>query len=179
MTADAKTEKPDKSRHDAHPIDRVSMWIEDLVTPARVRRLADVSSRKRLLEQLANMLASAEPSLTASEILDALRSRERLGSTAVGDGSAIPRGRINGLAAPLGAFVQLANGIDYGSGEADAAPVDQIFALLVPAERANDCRGFVDSLSDCLADPAATNRLRATDNDSDLYQTLCTLGCES
>ncbi len=151
------------------------MRIVDVVTPERVRRLSEVSSRKRLLEQVANMLASAKPALTAGEILDALRSRERLGSTAVGGGAAIPRARIAGLDTPLGAFVQLATGLDYGTGESDAAWVDRVFALIVPENTPDDVRHFVDTLGINLAAPRAAAELRSAIDDTALYAVLRTL----
>ncbi|NNC23747.1 PTS transporter subunit EIIA [Salinisphaera sp. USBA-960] len=151
------------------------MQLEDCLTPRRVRHVPEISSRKRLLERVANMLASAEPSLTASEILDALRARERLGSTVVGGGAVIARARIAGLASPLGAFVQLSHSIDYGANEPDAAPIDRLFALIVPKVPSNDVRGFVDTLGKTLARPETAARLHATANDEALFTALCAL----
>lgn len=151
------------------------MQIADLITPARVQRPTDIVSRKRALEQLANMLAPATPDRTAGEILDALRARERLGSTAVGAGYAIPRARLHGLDTPVGAFIQLATGIDYGTGDPDTTRVDQIFALLFPENAADEAGGFVDVLTIRLTHDGVTNRLHAAYDEHALSDTLCAL----
>lgn len=108
------------------------MKIVDLLTVDRVASKADVASKKRALEYVSQLLATSQASLSQSEIFDSLLGRERLGSTGLGSGVAIPHGRIEGLEQAVAAFIQLGDSVDYDA--IDQEPVDLIFALLVPQE---------------------------------------------
>lgn len=94
----------------------------------------DASSKKRIFEQV-GILFENHQGLARSAVYDALFAREKLGSTGLGQGIAIPHGRIKGLKAPIGAFVRLANGVPFDA--PDSKPVELIFVLLVP-EAANE-----------------------------------------
>lgn len=108
------------------------MQISALLSPTRVACHQDSSSKKRSLELLSHLLSTALPAFSEGELFDSLVGRERLGSTGLGHGVALPHGRINGLEAPIAAFVTLRNGVDYDA--IDNQPVDLLFALLVPEE---------------------------------------------
>ncbi len=100
----------------------------DLLTARRVLVNQHCTSKKRLLETLANRLA---PDATLeSAIYESLCARERLGSTGLGHGIAIPHGRSPGMKEATGVFVRLAEPVDFGA--PDGEPVDLIFALAVP-----------------------------------------------
>jgi PTS system nitrogen regulatory IIA component len=94
----------------------------------------DASSKKRIFEQV-GILFENHQGLARSAVYDALFAREKLGSTGLGQGIAIPHGRIKGLKAPVGAFVRLVNGVQFDA--PDGKPVGLIFVLLVP-EAANE-----------------------------------------
>ncbi len=94
----------------------------------------DASSKKRIFEQV-GILFENHQGLARSAVYDALFAREKLGSTGLGQGIAIPHGRIKGLKAPVGAFVRLVNGVPFDA--PDGKPVSLIFGLLVP-EAANE-----------------------------------------
>ena len=94
----------------------------------------DLHSKKRALEQLSELLASAGEQ-TSGQIFDKLIERERLGSTGLGQGIALPHGRLGTGENIIAAFIQLPEAIDFES--ADGLPVDLLFALLVP-EAKND-----------------------------------------
>jgi PTS system nitrogen regulatory IIA component len=94
----------------------------------------DASSKKRVFEQV-GLLFENHQGLARSTVYDALFAREKLGSTALGLGVAIPHGRIKGLKHAVGAFVRLAAPVQFDA--PDGKPVDLIFVLLVP-ESAND-----------------------------------------
>ena len=79
----------------------------DLLSSERVACRDEVGSKKRLLEQLGGLLASSSPMLSQHEIFDALLNREKLGSTGLGKGVAIPHGRMAGLEHPVCAFIKL------------------------------------------------------------------------
>lgn len=106
------------------------MFRSGFIVEERIGRALEIGSKKRLLETLAGLLAGANPRLTADLVFDRLLERERLGSTGLGHGIALPHARVKETAEPLGAFVSLAKGVDYDA--ADGEPVDLAFALLVP-----------------------------------------------
>jgi len=108
------------------------MNITNLLNPERVFCRDDVGSKKRLLEQLSELLAGSSPGLSQNEIFNALLNREKLGSTGLGKGVAIPHGRMATLEHPVCAFIKLATPIDFDA--SDGQPVDLIFTLLVPED---------------------------------------------
>jgi nitrogen PTS system EIIA component len=94
----------------------------------------DASSKKRVFEQ-AGILFENHQGVARSTVYDALFAREKLGSTGLGQGIAIPHGRIKGLKTPVGAFFRLASAVQFDA--PDGKPVELIFVLLVP-EAANE-----------------------------------------
>ena len=94
----------------------------------------DASSKKRVFEQ-AGILFENHQSVARSTVYDALFAREKLGSTGLGQGIAIPHGRIKGLKTPIGAFFRLMSPVQFDA--PDGKPVELIFVLLVP-EAANE-----------------------------------------
>ncbi|MDZ4350121.1 MAG: PTS sugar transporter subunit IIA [Xanthomonadaceae bacterium] len=105
------------------------MHLIDLLNPRRVLIDQHSTSKKKLLELVAARLAP-EGSGLDSAIYDSLCARERLGSTGLGHGIAIPHGRCPGLKEATGVFVRLAEPVDFGA--PDGTPVDLLFALAVP-----------------------------------------------
>lgn len=106
--------------------------IRDLLTRDRVRTDLTASSKKSLLDQLAEEFQADRPDLDEREVFQTLLRREQLGSTAVGHGVALPHGRMASLDRPLGAFTRLADPADFDA--MDDQPVTLVFALLVPDE---------------------------------------------
>jgi PTS system nitrogen regulatory IIA component len=135
------------------------MHLLDLLSPARVRTDAVVSGRKRLLELLASLLADGAGGDTESGIYDTLCGRERLGSTGLGHGVAIPHARSARARVATGAFLRLAEPIDFGS--PDGEPVDLVFALVVPEHFAQQHLLLLSGLAEMFGDAAFRQRLRA------------------
>ena len=108
--------------------------VAKLLPPANVLLDLQVSSKKRLFEQV-GLLFENSLGVGRSLIFDALFARERMGSTGLGHGVAIPHGRIKGLKEAMGAFIRIKSPIPFEA--PDGHPVNLIFVLLVP-EKAND-----------------------------------------
>lgn len=108
--------------------------IGQLLPPSNVLVDLDASSKKRVFEQ-AGLLFENHYGLARSAVFDALFAREKLGSTGLGQGIAIPHGRIKGLRDAVGAFIRLATPVQFEA--PDGKPVNLIFVLLVP-EAANE-----------------------------------------
>ncbi len=139
----------------------------DLIKPERIACDALVPSKKRVLEQLSRLLASSTPNLTEEEIFASLTDRERLGSTALGHGVALPHGRLHGREQAVGAFIKLKQGIDYDTG--DHEPVDLLYALLVPDHFTDEHLKIISRLAELFDDSQFRFRLRQCTNATEIY----------
>lgn len=146
------------------------MYLIDLLTPARVVAGASVTGKKRLLELLATLLADQQGGEPERRIFDSLCSREKLGSTALGRGVAIPHGRNAALSGAVGAFVRLSEPIDFGA--PDGQPVDLFFALGVPEHFTNQHLLLLSQLAEMFSDVGFTQRLRSAPDSVALFAML-------
>ena len=105
--------------------------IAKLLPPSNILLDLDVTSKKRMFEQ-AGLLFENNQGVARSLVFDSLFARERLGSTGLGQGVAIPHGRIKGLKEAVGAFVRLAQPVPFDA--PDGKPVSLVFLLLVPEQ---------------------------------------------
>ena len=106
------------------------MQLTDFLTTDRIACDVHAHSKKRALEELSELISHDQGSISATDIFDCLLSRERLGSTGIGFGVAIPHGRLKDSSHPTAALIQLNHGIDFDA--VDNQPVDLLFALVVP-----------------------------------------------
>ncbi len=145
------------------------MDVQNLLSPQRVGCKLAARSRKHALEFVSNLFArDSGGTLDATEVFDAMISRERLGCTAVGNGVAMPHARIGGIEAPMGAFVRLDAPIDFDT--PDERPVDLVFALLVPEDR-KDCQSAeLTELSRVFADAEFRTQLREAGSARAIYE---------
>jgi PTS system nitrogen regulatory IIA component len=135
------------------------MQIADILTPDRMLCHVQASSKKRVLEYFSKLLATETSLLTSHEIFDSLLVRERLGSTGLGKGVAIPHARVKQCETTLGAFVQLERGIDFDA--IDRQPVDLLFALVVPEESTEEHLKVLARLAQMFGDAEFRQSLRA------------------
>jgi len=147
------------------------MNITDLLIPERVTCCDDVGSKKRLLEYISELLAGSSPELVQSDIFNALINREKLGSTGLGKGVAIPHGRMASLEKPVCAFVKLANPVDFDA--TDGQPVDLIFTLLVPEDSTEEHLQVLSTIAEIFSNAGISMALRQCDTDSCLLEQLC------
>lgn len=106
--------------------------MKEILTPARTACQVPGGSKKRLFETIARIISDDQPSLDYEEVFTHLIAREKLGSTGLGQGIAIPHCRLDSCPRPIGTLVTLEQGIDFDA--PDEQPVDLLFALLVPGE---------------------------------------------
>jgi PTS system nitrogen regulatory IIA component len=119
------------------------------------------SSKKRLFEQ-AGLLFENLDGIARSLVFDSLFARERLGSTGLGQGVAIPHGRIKGLKEAIGAFVRLAQPVPFDA--PDGAPVSLVFVLLVPEKATEKHLQILSELAQMFSDKALREAMsHATD----------------
>ena len=134
------------------------MKISQLLCPDSVLIDVSVSSKKRLLEQLADLLVSGADELQSGEVFNSLLARERLGATALGHGVALPHGRLCGLDTTRAAFICLAQGVDFDA--PDQQGVDLFFALAVPEQAADEHLQLLAELAGLCRDPQQREALR-------------------
>ncbi len=144
--------------------------LEEILTPERI--LADVQgcSKKRVLEQIARLVAGNQPGLDAQEIFESLVAREKLGSTGFGHGIAIPHCRLAGCNTPLGALLRLVTPIDFDA--IDGEPVDLLFVLIVPQAATDQHLELLRQIASLLDQETIRNRLRQASSSQELYQTV-------
>jgi PTS system nitrogen regulatory IIA component len=141
--------------------------IADLLPgPDAVLASVKASGKKALLAELASRAASMFK-LDERRLFDRLLERERLGSTGIGGGIAIPHGRMTTLAQPRGLFARLAHPVDFDS--IDERPVDIVFLLVAPEGAGADHLKALARVSRLLRDRALVEKLRATESADALY----------
>ncbi|MDP2793209.1 MAG: PTS IIA-like nitrogen regulatory protein PtsN [Sulfurisoma sp.] len=132
--------------------------IIKLLPPANVVAGLDASSKKRVFEQ-AGILFENNHGIARASVYDALFAREKLGSTGLGQGIAIPHGRIKGLKEARGAFLRLAAPVQFDA--ADGKPVDMIFVLLVPEAATEHHLQLLSELAQMFSERAFREQLVA------------------
>lgn len=124
------------------------------------------SSKKRVLEQAARLLAAAGPEPEAEQIFERLLERERLGSTGLAGGVALPHARMPGIESSHGAFLRLADAVEFDA--LDGQPVDLVFALLVPEDATEEHLQLLGRLASMFNDAQLCERLRDAEADEAL-----------
>jgi PTS system nitrogen regulatory IIA component len=147
------------------------MNISDLLAPDAILPTLKVQSKKQLLLELAAR-AHAVTRLPERRIFETLMEREKLGTTGVGAGIAIPHGRLGEAKTIAGVFARLETPIDYEA--VDSQPVDLIFMLLAPAEAGADHLKALARVSRLLRSTPTCEKLRAANSPEALYAILTT-----
>lgn len=146
------------------------MKIEELIAPDRVSFAHSVSSKKRALEQLSALLVKSIPNLTEEQIFESLTNRERLGSTGLGHGVAIPHARLKGRDQAIGAFLKLDVAVDFDA--IDNRPVDLLFALVVPEHFSDEHLEILSQLAEMFANQKLCDQIRKSDDEGQIYRQL-------
>ena len=144
--------------------------LEHILTPGRSQVNVPGGSKKRALEQIANLVARDLPGLDAHVIFENLVAREKLGSTGFGNGIAIPHCRLAGCSVPVCALLRLDAPVDFDA--LDGAPVDLLFVLLVPAAATEEHLELLRQIAGLLDRADVRERLRQAKDGFDLYQVV-------
>ena len=119
---------------------------------------------------MAKNLADSNNGISQVEIIDCLTAREKLGSTGLGNGIAIPHGRLKHCKKTIASFIQLNKGVNYET--IDNIPVDLIFALIVPEESTEEHLQILAVLAKTLSNPKTINNLRKSKNAKEIFTFL-------
>lgn len=144
--------------------------ITGLLTQERIACRLPAASKKRAIEACSNLIATSQPGLLPLDIFDNFVARERLGSTGLGHGVAIPHARMKNLERAVGAVVSLPQGIDFDA--IDGQPVDLLFALLVPEESRQEHLEILAELAEMFQNQELLAQLRAAMSSSDMQSIL-------
>jgi PTS system nitrogen regulatory IIA component len=129
-----------------------------------------ITSKKRLLELISLTLAKKNRELNSREIFQSLFAREHLGSTTLGNGVAIPHGRINGTEEVEAIFLRLVKPLQMN--DDDDVPVDLVFALVIPKQCTEDHARLLESIAGRFSDTQLLDQLRAAQDSNELWQLL-------
>ncbi len=145
------------------------MHLGDLISPEAVLRSLKPKSKKQLLEELSARAARIS-GLPERDIFDVLWQREQLGSTGLGQGVAIPHGKLGGLKQIVGLFAQLSEPVEFDA--VDGEPVDIVFLLLAPEGAGADHLKSLARISRLLRERGSVEKLRASKDAAALYAVL-------
>lgn len=146
------------------------MFPDGFIIEKRIGCKVEAASKKRVLEQLGLRLAQTVPALTQDIVFDALLQRERLGSTGLGKGIALPHARMTQVAKAVGAFIQVSEGVDFDA--IDNQPVDLAFAMLVPEQATEEHLKLLAQLAKMFSDSDFCTALRKADSTEELYKLI-------
>jgi len=146
------------------------MLISDLLSPERIRLDVQSSSKKRLLELISEELARNSGEFSTREIFESLCARERLGSTGLGKGVAIPHGRVKGSKHVEASFIRLKKPLPFDA--VDSQPVDLLFCLAVPEDCGEDHLKLLAQVAELFSDPDLLRQLREAKTSGHLMQLL-------
>jgi nitrogen PTS system EIIA component len=141
--------------------------ITDFLTIDTIIPALNQNEKNKVLEELANLLSASRPILDKNKVLEVLLERERISTTAIGEGVAIPHGKLAGVDRVLGAFARSPEGVDFAS--LDGGPTHLFFALIAPENAAADHLKALARISRLLKDEAFRRRLMVGRSAEELF----------
>ncbi|HEX7127125.1 MAG TPA: PTS sugar transporter subunit IIA [Thermodesulfobacteriota bacterium] len=146
------------------------MKISDFLAPDSVVADLDGATKRDALGRLVDTLAAAEPDIQPARLVEALLERERIGSTGVGDGVAIPHAKLKGLKRLAAAFGRSRRGVDFEA--VDGRPCHLFFLLVAPEEAASDHLRALSRIARLMRDAEVRRRLVEAPDAEALYALL-------
>lgn len=147
-----------------------SITINSILVPGLTRKSFPGTSKKKVLEHIAEAIALAFPSMSENRLFDNLINRERLGSTGIGQGIAIPHSRMEECENVIGALFVLDEKISFDA--IDNQPVDLLFVLIVPKEATSEHLELLSQIAEKFNDQALCEKLRNADDNEALYEIM-------
>lgn len=147
-----------------------SISIQSILSPELTLTGVPGSSKKRVLEQISHLVSSHYPNLEEKSVFNNLLNRERLGSTGIGQGIAIPHCRLDDSEQVIGALLTLQDKVPFDA--IDNEPVDLLFVLLVPKEATSEHLDLLSQLAEKFNNAELCKKLRTCKDNNELYQTI-------
>ncbi len=146
------------------------MKITEILGPEMVLPDLKGTTKPQILNELAGCFAAHHPEMNAAELAAVLAERERLGSTAIGDGIAIPHGKLRGVTRILGAFGRHRTGVDFES--LDGGPTRLFFVLVAPEDSTSLHLKALARVSRLFKDNAFREKLNAASGAEEIYRLI-------
>ncbi len=146
------------------------MIIHRILTPERTLKGVHGVSKKKILEFVADRISDDVPEINAKDLFEALISRERLGTTGLGNKIAIPHCRCKACPEPVGLFMRLAEPVDFDS--VDQQPIDMVFALIVPEGENQEHLEILQALAEKFHSPKLLQQIRTAADTKTIYANL-------
>lgn len=146
------------------------MTLDAILPPERTLFDVPGGSKKRVLEFFSTFIAQNTPSLDSQEVFSRLIGRERLGSTGIGNGVAIPHARNPHCKAPIAGFLKLTEPVDFDA--IDGEPVDLVFVLLVPEEADEAHLALLGQVASVMNDADTRAKLRHSTSQREIHERL-------
>ncbi|WP_257265627.1 PTS IIA-like nitrogen regulatory protein PtsN [Endozoicomonas sp. ONNA2] len=144
------------------------MIIHRILTPERTLDGVHGASKKKILQFIAQRISNEAPEINAKELFEALVARERLGTTGLGNGVAIPHCRCKACPKPIGLFIRLAQPVDFDA--VDREPVDLVFALIVPEGENQEHLEILQALAERFHSKPLLQKMRSVPEAGSLYK---------
>ncbi|MFT4767964.1 MAG: PTS system nitrogen regulatory IIA component [Glaciecola sp.] len=144
--------------------------VSDLLTPSRSLCQIPGGGKKRIFELIADVLGSDREEFHPDELVSGMLAREKLGSTALGNGIAIPHCRLSDCDSPCGVILTLSSGADFDA--PDDENVDLLFALVVPSEATQDHLNLLADLARLFSQAEFCDALRSCESNEALFNTV-------
>jgi len=149
------------------------MTINNLLTTDLVIHNLEVASKKKTLDHISSLISNTVEDLEHDTVFTGLIERERLGSTGIGEGVAIPHCRLDETQKAIAVFIKLNEAVDFDA--IDKNPVDLVFALVVPSNSTEEHLNTLAQLAELFSSEQNRNALRTCDTQAQLYETLVKL----
>ena len=145
------------------------MTISALLSPQSIFLDTEITSKKKLLELIANIVAD-RTQLSESAIYNNLLNRERLGSTGLGQGFAVPHARLENLDQTMGFFFRLKDAVNFES--PDNQPVDLVFTIIIPEQATEEHLIILSSLAGIFSRPEICEAIRSAASKEEIAQII-------
>ncbi len=145
------------------------MQLNEILTVDCTKSAVHCTSKKRALEMISEIVAE-QTGLSSTELFECMLSREKMGSTGIGNGIAIPHARMQSSPKAIAVLLQCDEPIEFDS--VDNRPVDLLFALLVPDEQCKEHLKTLSSMAERLSNKQVLKQLRNAKSDQELYDIM-------
>jgi PTS system nitrogen regulatory IIA component len=146
------------------------MLLRELLKPDQVSYCPELNSKKQVLQHISMLFSEHMPWIKSKDIFQCLLERERISSTAIGHGVAIPHCRSEEVKEPIGCLLTLKDSIDFNS--VDNKPVNIIFALMVPEENYQEHLNLLAKIAELLDKPEIREKLSTASSTEDLFELI-------
>lgn len=147
------------------------MNIQALISLDRTQCAVQCNSKKRILEIIGNIASEQNPEVERDEVIAALMAREKMGSTGIGNGIALPHGRLTGLSAVTAVVVTTTPAINFDA--IDDKPVDIFFAILVPEDQTEGHLQTLATIAGKLSQKSIVKAIRNAESKDQILHALC------